>query len=64
MEFTKELLVNKKVKHVVEKGETYFSVEDLKKKYKSALVLDQDMTEHEIDGKVVKTITVSDIREK
>ena len=60
---TKEILISKGVKFVVEKGETFFGVASLKKKVKGVKFKKGDILEKEIDGNSLKVIKIEDITE-
>lgn len=60
---TKEILISKGVKFVVEKGETFFGVGSLKKKVKGVKFKKGDILEKEIDGNSLQVIRAEDITE-
>lgn len=60
---TKEFLISKGVKFVMEKCETFFGVASLKKKVKGVKFKKGDILNKEIDGNSLKVIKIEDITE-
>lgn len=62
-ELTKEELISEgKVKWVIVKPETYFSVSDIEREYPEAEIKDEDIVKNTIRGKKVRTILLTNVK--
>lgn len=59
---TKEILIGRGFKHVVENNDVFFYVSGIKKKYPDAVIEEADIHEKEVSNKKIKTVLLQDIK--